>query len=323
MAHFKVKKITNLDEIKIGDEICDSDYSHYTKTGQFVQFEYIKDDEEKRETIVKPGIWSIESMGPQMVLRRTEFSNDLILNEFLYTEEINRKVNSFFTKLDVYKKFGIEIPRRAALLYGPAGSGKSSGIRKVVQDHSIDGKTAVLIWSTDSHDPYDVKTFIKSFKYEGVEKLIFILEDLGGVEVQNVDVPSDPSLLALLDNSEKIFKIPVYILSTTNFPAIFASNLANRPGRFDDKIKVPYPPPEYRVKLLEFFLKEDQNLISQEIIDLMLSNKTNGFTPAHIRETVVRSALHDKTLLEAANEIIKEIEIFSKAFEEKGKFGFS
>lgn len=318
MAKFIVKAITDLDEVKEGDEIPESDYSHTSKLGKFVQFKYVKDDEEKRDTIVKPGIWSIESDNSQMVLRKTSFSNDLILKEFLYTEQIKDKVSRFFNKLEVYQKFGIEVPRRAALLYGPPGSSKTTGLRNVTEEFVADGKTAAIIWPTDTFEPYDVKTFVKSFQYEGVEKLIFIMEDLGGIEVQNADVPSDPSLLALLDNSEKIFKIPVYILSTTNFPAIFASNLANRPGRFDDKIEVPYPSAEYRVKLLKFFLKEEP---SEDVINLMESNKTREFTPAHIRETVIRSALHDKTLVEVITEIIQEIDIFKKAFENKSRFG--
>lgn len=320
MAKFVVKQITNLDELKVGDEIPDSDYSHATKEGKFVQFKYAKDEDKDREVIVKPGIWAIESEGSSLVLQRTSFSMDTILKEFLYTEEIKKKIDSFFSRLHVYKKFGIEVPRRAALLYGPAGGGKSSGIKEVASEYIKDGKTAVLMWPTNAHEPYEVKAFIKSFKYEDVEKLIFIMEDLGGIEIKNVDVPSDPSLLALLDNNEKIFKIPVYILSTTNYPEIFASNLANRPGRFDDKLQVPYPPAEYRKKLLEFFLQGEGYPI--EVYDLINSNKTKEFTPAHIREVVIRSALHDKTLEVTINEIIKEIDVFNKSFEQKGKFGF-
>lgn len=320
--HFRVKSKVKLDDLNLNDVIPESDYSHLSRDGHFIQFEYVKEEETIRETIVKPGVWAIEPEGSSMALKPATFINDTLLDSFIYTQEIEDKVNMFFNKLHIYKELGMEVPRRAALLYGVPGGGKSTALRKISQTYVKDGKTAIVMWPTDAFEPFDVKNFVKSFRFDGVEKLIFILEDLGGVEVQNVEVPSDPSLLALLDNTEKIFKIPVYILTTTNFPQIFASNLANRPGRFDDKIKVPYPPPEFRTALLEFFLKNHKVGIDEDTLKLISSNSCKEFTPAHIKEIVIRSLLHDKTLEVCIREIIEEVEIFKKAFDEKGKFGF-
>lgn len=323
MGKFKVKSITPLESLKLGDEIPESDYSHTTKSGNFIQFEYIKEeDKEPDPVIVKPGIWAIQTIMNQLTLVKTSFTNDSILEDFVYTEQVEKFVNFFFGKFNVYKKHGIEVPRRAGLFYGPAGSGKSTAIKKIAQKYAQDNKTAVILWATDEHDPEWVKNFVKSFKYEGVEKLIFIMEDLGGVEVGKVDVPSDPSLLAMLDNNEKIFTIPVYIMSTTNFPEVFQSNLANRPGRFDDKMEIPSPSAEHRLKLLEFFLKDDKQLLTEEVSSLITASKTKEFTPAHIKEVVIRSELHDKKIVDVINEIVAEIELFNKAFEKKGRFGF-
>lgn len=322
MAKFVVKKITPLDEVKLGDEIIESDYSHMSKSGNFIQFEYIKDDEEKEETIVKPGIWSIQTQNNQLALIKTSFTNDTILENFVYTQQIEKFIDSFFNRFHVYKKHGIEVPRRAGLFYGAPGGGKTTSLKKVANKYVADSKTAVIMWSTDVHEPDWVKNFVKCFKYEGVEKLIFIMEDLGGTEIKNVDVPSDPSLLAMLDNSEKIFSIPVYIASTTNFPEVFASNLANRPGRFDDKLEIPFPSAEHRLKLLEFFLKDEQDKITEDLKTIIASSKTKEFTPAHIKESIIRAELHDKTIIEAISEIIAEIELFNKGFEKKGRFGF-
>lgn len=322
MAHFKVKKITNLDNLLVDSELPESDFSHMSKSGDFIQFEYVPDEVEQiTPVIVKPGIWAIQTVNNRISLVSTSFTNDSLLKEFLYTQEIKNKIDSFFKNLPLYKEFGIEVPRRAAFIYGPAGTGKTTALKEVIREYVSDGKTAAILYPTDNFEPFDIKNFIKAFDYEGVEKPIFLMEDLGGVEVKNVDIPSDPSLLALLDNSEKIFKIPVYVASTTNFPEIFASNLANRPGRFDDKIKVPYPPAEYRVKLLKFFMKDRE--ITPEVTELIESNKTKEFSPAHIRESVIRSVLHDKTLETVVKEIIFEIEVFNKSFEEKGKFGIN
>ena len=220
----------------------------------------------------------------------------------------------------MYKKLGFEVPKRAMLLYGPAGTGKTSNITKVCKKYIQDNKTAVVTWATDRFEPYDVKEFIKSFKYEGVEKLIFIAEDLGGVEMEEVRMKSDPSLLSLLDNQEKTFKIPVLILATTNHPEMFLANLANRPNRFDDKIKVGFPNGESRKKLLSFFAK-DHLTISEDVFKTISSDQCKEFSPAHMRELVIRSLIYDKTLDVVTKEMIEEIEAYKSAFPDKKKHG--
>lgn len=315
-GHFKVKNISNLDDLKIGDTLPESDYSHLSRSGKFVQFEYVKPDVKTRKYEVEPGIWTILDTNIGLILESTTFTDDKILKEFVYTEGITSKCDAFFNKLDVYKQFGIEVPKRGMILYGSAGGGKTSALKEVAKKYSSDGKTAVIIWSTDAIDSNSAKDFIKTFDYKGVEKIIMIMEDLGGVEVDQVRMQSEPSLLSLLDNQEKIFKLPILIIATTNYPEIFMGNLMNRPGRFDDKIEVPHPNGEQRKRLLEFFTK---NQLSKEVSDLMESKKTEEFTPAHIKEIVIRTAIHDKAMEDVILEISEEITLYKQAFEKRRK----
>lgn len=317
--HFKVKKITNLDDLKVGDEVPESDYSHLSKSGQFVQFEYIRAKEE-RKVEVEPGIWSIKDTGMGLKLVQTSFTADNILEDFLSTEFIIQKANAFFNKLDVYKKYGIDVPKRGVVLFGPPGGGKSEAIKKICKAYNNDNETTVLIWPTDKIESHTVKEFIKTFEYKNVKKIILIMEDLGGVEVDQVRIQSESSLLSLLDNQEKIFKLPILIIATTNYPEVFMGNLMNRPGRFDDKIEVPYPSGSQRRKLLEFFVKDE--VISKEAIELIENRKTEEFTPAHIKEVIIRSAIHDKPMDVVMYEIIEEIDTFKKAFEKRKAMGF-
>lgn len=323
---FVLAQVTNLDDMKVGEILPESDYSHLARNGRFLQFKYEESKDENDEpVIVKPGIWTIAQEGQDLCLKHAEFAKDAILEDFVYTAQVEGLVDKFFSRLDVYKKYGIEVPKRGGFLYGPPGSGKTTILIKISEKYNKDGKTAVIIYPTNKYKPYDVKDFVKTFKYEGgVEKLIFVMEDLGGIEIDKAEMPSDPSLLGLLDNTEKVFSIPVYILSTTNHPHIFLANLANRPGRFDDKIKVPHPKPEARLALLKFFLKEELNLLTEEVEKVILSSKTEEFTPAHIKEAIIRSALHDKTLSASMIEISAEIDVFKNEFNDKKgtKFGF-
>jgi hypothetical protein len=198
-------------------------------------------------------------------------------------------------------------------------TGKSTAITKVANKYTADGKTSVIIWHTDKFEAYQVKDFIKSFEYVGVEKIILIAEDIGGIEVEAAKMKSDSSLLSLLDNQEKTFKIPTFILATTNYPANFMGNLTNRPNRFDDKIEVGYPTSEQRSALLQFFGKE---MATENALKSIATNKAKEFSPAHIREVVIRAKIYDKTLDEVIIEMIQEIENYKNLFEKSTRMGF-
>lgn len=320
MGKFVVKAITNVDELKVGQEICESDFASLTPKGNFFQLEYIETDDTKIKPYkCRPGIWAIQKTMSGLVLVETSFVSDKILDSFVSTNHITDKIDCFFSKIPVYYEMGFEVAKRAALLYGPAGTGKSTAITKVANKYTADGKTAVIIWHTDKFEAYQVKDFIKSFEYVGVEKMILVAEDIGGVEIDQAKMKSDSSLLSLLDNQEKTFTIPTFILATTNYPANFMGNLTNRPNRFDDKIEVGYPTGEQRGKLLEFFSKTS---LSKEESTLIASNSAKEFSPAHIREVVIRSKLYDKTIENVIKEMVAEIENYKRAFEKENRMGF-
>lgn len=296
----------------------ESDYSAITPDNRFIQMEFVAEDDVKKVEAV-PGIFTVAIVpGQGLVLRKTAFVSDSILEEFVHTKDIDERINCFFSRLHVYKKHGIEVPKRNVLLYGPPGSGKSTALIKIANKYAKDGKTLVVIYPTDKIDSFEIKTIFRNLEYKGVEKLILIVEDIGGVEIDQVKMRSDSSLLSLLDNQEKTFTLPTLIIATTNFPEIFLGNIMNRPGRFDDKIEVGYPEGEQRKKLLLFFT---QNGASEEAQALMLDNKTKELSPAHIKEAIIRSEIYDKKLEVVIEEMLKEIELYKKAFSKRKSVG--
>lgn len=318
MAHFTVKKITALSELKEGDKFPESDYSAITPDNRFIQMEY-SPDESNRKIEAHPGIFTVISItGQGLILKKTSFVSDSILEEFVHTKDIDERINCFFSRLDVYKKHGIEVPKRNVLLYGPPGSGKSTALIKIANKYASDGKTFVVIYPTDKIDAYEIKSLIRNLEYKGAEKMILIVEDIGGVEIDQVKMRSDSSLLSLLDNQEKTFTIPTLIIATTNFPEIFLGNIMNRPGRFDDKIEVGYPEGEQRKKLLMFFTKDTA---SEEAQTLMMDKKTKEFSPAHIKEAIIRSEIYDRKLHDVIEEMLKEIDLYKKAFSKQKSMG--
>jgi predicted AAA+ superfamily ATPase len=318
MGHFKFLKATDYSSIKEGTEIPESDLSIQANE-TFYQFKYHEEDENRHMTYdVHPGIYSILKTSAGYSLKKTEFTNDSILDEFVNTKNIEDIVDCFFTNLHLYAEFGIEVPKRGVLLYGPAGSGKTTALNKSIQKYAKDGKTLVVVWHTSKYEAHEVQDFVKSFKYNNIDKIILICEDLGGMENDGVRMRSDSSLLSLLDNQEKTFALPVMIIATTNYPENFAENLMNRSGRFDDKIKVGYPEAEARRSLLKFFSKDTAD---EQSLNLMASDKCKEFPPSHIRESYIRSRLRSKSLFDTISDMVKEIETYKKGFSNQKNLG--
>lgn len=325
---FKVKNIVELDKLKVGDSIPSSDAMNFFRDSA-VQFEYLPPDELQIEkTPLKPGIFSIDYVGQALAFVPTSYTKDSIMKEYCYTEQIRNTAECFFNNIDIYLKLGDEVPKRGCLLFGPAGGSKSTSLKVLANEYVADGKTAIVIWPTDRIESHAIKSFLKRVDYQ-VERMIFVIEDIGGVEAEGVQVNSDPSLLAILDNQEKSFKVPTYIIATTNYPEAFMENLTNRPGRFDDQVEVTYPPVEQRIKLLEFFADtlvkkaglEHLLILTDDDRRFMEQNQFEKFTAAHIRELVVKSLTHGLTLKECANKMLDQQALVLKRFSKRQSMG--
>jgi len=320
MGHFIVSSKINLMNSTINDVIAEADYSTLCPDGTFVQLKYIENEDDNGKIKVQPGVFRIIKKNHRLELGPSSFSNDAILSTFSITELVCSQIDKFFSKLHIYKKYGIETPRRGLLLYGPPGGGKSTIISEISRKYSEDGESTVLIWETSKFEAWMVKDLIKSFDYQGVKKLILIAEDIGGIEMDQVKMKSDSDLLSLLDNIERTFTIPTVIIATTNFPEIFLGNLTNRPQRFDTKIEVPKPTAEQRVQLFNFFYKEDTG---EDVKAELMKKKYEDFTPAHLKEIIIRAELEEVTLLKSIELVEKEIQVFKKEFQKNksNKFG--
>ncbi len=320
-GHFIVASKKKLSEMNEGDRIEQSDFATMSPDGTFTQLKYVEEDDTAKDKMdVHPGIFHITKTMQGYKLEATEFNKDKILEDFVFTKNIEETVDCFFNNIHIYYEEGYEVPKRAMLLFGAPGTGKSTIISKVCRKYVEDKKTMVLIWNTDKFEAHEVKSLVQSFNYVNVDKMILIVEDVGGVERDEVRRGSESSLLSLLDNQEKTFTIPIFIVATTNFPETLMGNLTNRPQRFDDKIEVGPPDADARKKLLQFFMKD---LATPEELNEIGNKKCDGLTPSHIREIRIRSRIYNKSALQVIKDIVKEIELYNKAFQKnKSNVGF-
>jgi hypothetical protein len=317
---FILKNIADFSTMELGAEIQEADFTILSTNNKLMQFGFKTDEGAKfKKTPVLPGLFTMAIVDQALSLVPTEFTSQDILDQYVEVMAVERGVEVFFNRLNIYEELKID-PKRSFLLYGPPGCGKSTVIAKVCNKYVASNDTAIVLWPTDKYEASVVKTFLNSFDYEthGIKRFFLIIEDLGGVESADAYRPSESSLLALLDNVERTFKVPTVILATTNFPEMFLENLTNRPQRFDDVIEVKPPNPEFRAALLNFFMAGAAN---EEAMLQIKKDKYSKLSAAHIKEIVVRSKLYDITLQNSIDLIYDKSAKAAKKFSSRRSLG--
>lgn len=324
-GHFKVKKITNFHDLKEGETIKLPESDLCFQDGSRVyQFEYVE-PQNNHQFIIEPGIFSFTETMAGTSLSKMELRPRNLLSSVTNTSLIIKEARTFFSRLHIYEKLN-RPKKRGVLLYSAPGMGKTSAIEKFCQDAiEEDPGTVVLIWPTSKIDAESITSFLaQNSEYkETCTRLILIIEDIGGSEEEGSysrhGVTS--GLLNLLDGVGLTFRLPTFIIATTNHPENLLSSLANRPGRFDLMVELLPPSKEERIELLQFVCKRE---ITDEEKEAITMKGTEGFSIAHIEEVVVRAELHDKTYKQVAKELIEHTKLFNKNFENKDDtLGFS
>lgn len=323
-GHFNVKKITKFNELKEGDEVTLPESDLCFQDGNAIyQFDY-KEAKQEKKIVIKPGVFSLMETSAGVNVSATELRSRNLLEQVTNTSIILNEAKTFFNRLDVYERLG-RIKKRGVLLYSDPGMGKTASIEKFCRDSIEESAgTVILIWPTSQVEADNVGNFLSrnSIFTKECTRLVLIIEDIGGGEQHGERGRSSVTsgLLNLLDGVGVTFKLPTFIVATTNHPENLLSSLANRPGRFDLMVKLNPPSSEERKALLAFAAKRD---ITQEEADAVTMAGTEKFSIAHLEEIVVRAELHGKSYGEVIKELIAHAEQFGKNFDEKqGRVGF-
>lgn len=318
---FKLLKVTKLSELEDGmiKELAESDLCIQTDKA-IVQYEYLEEEEDKEKITIKPGIWTLVNTNSGIKLKQLELKTHNLLETATNTSLIQNEAKLFFDKLDVYKKFNKD-PKRAILLYSAPGMGKTSSIAKISEDFVREDRgTVVMFWDTSDIRSSTISKFLSTgSKFsKNCTRMLFILEDIGGGNTEDYYGPkgADASLLELLDGASVSFRLPTFIIATTNTPENLLKSLADRPGRFDQMFELPGPDADERVQLAEHIAGMKTTPDQEEALR---SKEADGLSIAHISEIVIRSELHNKTYREVITEMKEHKQKIEIAFQKAKK----
>lgn len=181
------------------------------------------------------------------------------------------ELDKFWNSEDKFKQFNL-LFKRGILLWGPPGSGKTSLIQIISQ--IITERDGLAIYALC---PYSAAKGLQRLRQiEPERKIVLIMEDIDTMILNS----GEHGLLALLDGELQINNI--VFLATTNYPEKLDKRIINRPSRFDIIKLIGMPSSSIRKQYLQY---KNPNLTEQQL--KYWTNKTEGFSLAHLREVIV------------------------------------
>jgi hypothetical protein len=260
----------------------------------------LSQEEDNSSYKISPGAYRIT---PKAGLQKIDFP-DVTYFETEQSKQLkNLFIKCFRNKIDVFKRANIT-PKRGILIGSPPGAGKSSCINHLSKEIVLESPDSCILYM-DSTD-ISIELLYKMFReatedLSKVKFIVLVIEDIGGTKLQERAERIDCDLLNFLDGAPGVFNIPTLIIGTTNYLDELSSTLTERPGRFDDKIVVQ-PPDDRACKILA-------NQYSEVISGRKLTDKEcdeiigKGFTPAYIKEIVLRAELYEISIAESAKQL--------------------
>jgi hypothetical protein len=175
--------------------------------------------------------------------------------------------------------------RRGLLLHGPPGTGKTLSTSYLIT--RLEGRTVVILTGPALGLVGDACAIARD-----LQPAMVVLEDVDLVAQERTAMGYGATslLFRLLNEMDGIGEdADVIFVMTTNRADLLEPALAARPGRVDQAVEFPLPDAEARSRLLDLFGRG---------LDLALADratvvaKTDGVSPAFLRELVRKAALH-------------------------------
>lgn len=203
----------------------------------------------------------------------------ILPNETL--KRIDRNTIGFFRHAARLKQQGYST-KRGLLFHGPPGTGKTRTACWLT--YSLPNVTVFLV---TGEQLWNIKECCDLARE--LAPAMLILEDVDLIATRRDQSFQTTALHQLMNEMDGLDSdVEVLFLLTTNQPDQIEPALANRPGRIDQAIHFPMPNEDCRQRLVELYSKD--SILA--IVDWPnLLRKTNGSSPAFIKELVRKAAL--------------------------------
>lgn len=256
--------------------------------------EYERDFLSTEQTYYDVGTYFL-NYGHEYFLKKVDVRDEQVplLNEDIF-EILNKDINTFFSKKEVYKQHNLAF-KRGVLLYGEPGTGKTSSIRYFLKSHP--DKYGV-IFNCNNHISRRIATFMNKVLHG--KDIIFVLEDIDSIEAME-----RTELLNLLDGVETLQNC--FIIATTNHVHKLDTALVDRPSRFDRLFYIGLPDAKTREKLLLRYFPTLTRDDLERFVKL-----TEGFSGAYFKELYILYTIQDSSIDDAIKSIKKQVSIFKE-----------
>jgi hypothetical protein len=207
------------------------------------------------------------------------------------SEEMIQNIKTFWTKEEHFRSFGF-LWKRGILLWGPAGSGKTSTLQLISQDIVEMGGISVYV----THPGTCAQGLSIFRRIEPDRPCVVMLEDLDAM----ISNHGEHEVLALLDGELQIDN--VVFIATTNYPERLDKRIVNRPSRFDIVKLIGMPNAAARKMYLS---KKNKRLVKKPEELAQWVKESDGFSIAHLKELIVSVEVFEVSLNHAIKRLRK------------------
>lgn len=213
-----------------------------------------------------------DSYGNPLVNRIDVRTDDLMRLPDTAGDQVIDAIHRFWQEREVVEQRGY-LFKRGILLWGSPGTGKTSVIQILAADLIQQG--GIVLHGTNPEITERVMQALR--RVEPRRPLIVLLEDVDEL----CSIYGEARLLALLDGETQTDN--VVFIASTNYPERLDKRFINRPGRFDEIIKVGMPNAGAR----EMYLRSKLSSPELELLGVSkMVRDTEGFSIAHLRELI-------------------------------------
>lgn len=224
---------------------------------------------------LQPGLYQIASYNHQPIFVLMDLKADHLFQiPDTVSDDLLQEIQDFWASKEIFDRFGF-LHRRGYLLYGPAGSGKSSTVQQIIR-HVISLEGVAF----QCQSPHLFSRGLSIFRQVEPERpVVCVFEDIDAIARPHREF-GEEDLLTLLDGENQID----YVLSiaTTNYPELLDRRIVSRPRRFDRLVRIDMPSPSMR----QAYLRSKLSDVSEQELEKWVE-ATEEFSFASLAECII------------------------------------